>query len=189
MTVLGPPDSGLFHKGGAHQAGSNLPESQVCFPSLPCALPLTAAEPVNPSPVHRPCCRGHPHAQTGRGGPWGAGIPSSPAAEPRIQLSPDPEGVLLSHPLVAQAVALPVSWDRGCGEAARNGCIRTGGPPAEPRRTGAGGGACEQSRERVMVGAAGAQRRWVWVWGKARGLAVLVGQGHKTLTPHSLPPG
>lgn len=61
-------------------------------------------------------------------------------------------GEMLSHPLVSQAVALPVSWDRGCGEAASNRCIRTGGPPAEPRRAGAGGGACEQNRERESNG-------------------------------------
>lgn len=60
-------------------------------------------------------------------------------------------GEMLSHPLVSQAVALPVSRDRGGGKAASNRCIRTGGPPAEPRRAGAGGGACEQ-RERESNG-------------------------------------
>lgn len=64
----------------------------------------------------------------------------------------------MHYPLVAQAVALPVSRDGGCGEAASNGCIRTGGSPAEPGRTEAGGGAYEQSRERATMGAVEAQR-------------------------------
>lgn len=43
-----------------------------------------------------------------------------------------PRREYLSHPLVAQAVALPVSGDWWCGEAAGHRCIWTGGPPAEP---------------------------------------------------------
>lgn len=71
--------------------------------------------------------------------------------------TPSAQRGLLSHPLVAQAVALPVSGDWWCGEAASHRCIRTGGPPAEPGRAGASRGAYEKSRGRMMAGVVGAR--------------------------------
>lgn len=69
-----------------------------------------------------------------------------------------PRRGLLSHPLVAQAVALPVSGDWWRGEAASYRCVRTGGPPAEPGRAGASRGACGKNRGRVMAGAVGREQ-------------------------------
>lgn len=89
-------------------------------------------------------------------------------------------GGSLSHPLVSQAVALPVSRDRGCGEAASNRRVGTGGPPAEPRRTGASGGACEQERESDGGGGEaglGKPRGGGSGRGQVPGLAAVVGPG------------
>ena len=130
-------------------------------------LPPWATEPVTAVTSTNPALPGQcgerapardtksPHQQLpdGWGELWWARTPSSPLAHTPHSALLQSEQCLLGYPLVAQAVALPVSWDRGCGEAASNRCIRAGGPPAEPRRTGASRGACEQSRESVVMGA------------------------------------
>lgn len=177
--------------------GASFLESHYCFPVLACMLPPSATEPARSSPVHRLCCRSHPQLFQPEGRTparipgrlaapprWGWGGPRW-ANIPRIPLAPTPcsaESGGLTHSLVAQAVALPVSWDWGCGEAASNRSIRTGGPPAEPRRTGAGGGACEQSRKRAMVGVAEAWRRRGRLGVRYPAWLSQVGKGHSSPT-------
>lgn len=71
-----------------------------------------------------------------------------------------PRREFLSHPLVAQAVTLPVSGDWRCREAPGHRCIRTGGPAAEPGGAGASRGAYGKSRERERE-----RESWQESWG------------------------
>lgn len=105
----------------------------------------------------------------------------------------EPEGSSHCYPLVAQAVALPVPRDRGCGEAAGNGCVGAGGPPAEPCGAGAGGGAWNRAERGAVRGCGGSEAVGAG-WGKAPGQAVPDGarsvqapwlSPHDTLTPRS----
>ena len=211
-----------FPQRGTNRAWANLLESLHCFPALPRTLPPLAAKPVKPRhqfagcaavdtptlPEHVPGLRrGHQpgmprvpvsDSQTDGAGPGGPAFPAALQPTPHAQPSLDPgsRGCSLSHPLVAQAVALPVSRNWGRGEAASHRCVRTGGPPAEPRRTGAAGGGCEQSRE-SDGGAVEAQGRGAGFGGRhlarlswgTKFSQVPWASTRETLTPPSLLPG
>lgn len=116
-----------------------------------------------------------------------------PSAQTSRPAHVEPEGSSRRYPLVAQAVALPVPRDRGCGEAAGNGCVRAGGPPAEPCGAGAGGGAWNRAERGAVRGCGGSEAVGAG-WGKAPGQAVPDGarsvqapwlSPHDTLTPRS----
>lgn len=182
-------DSGVFFpQGGTNRAWASQLEAHHYLPALPCTPPPSAAEPWRPvtstramqprplSPFLSPCQpeegapawetkSAHQQLPDGQGRPGWAGIPSSSSAPPHARSCPDP-GVRgsRSHPLVAQTVALPVSWNWGCGEAAGHRSVRTGGPPAEPCGTGAAGRTCEQSTESEARGWRGSGEVG-WVWG------------------------
>ena len=119
----------------------------------------------------------HQQLPDGQRRPGWAGIPSSSSAPPHARSCPDPSvRGSRGHPLVAQTVALPVSRDRGRGEAAGHRGVRTGGPPAEPCGTGAAGRTCEQSTESEARGWRGSGEVG-WVWGETPGSADRRGQG------------